>query len=227
MEEKMDKRGARPECLLSVQLTIKHLSLALVEQGIEKDVIDRAVEKVHDSLMKSLSESSHTHVETGYFYDRSQFFASERKDYFGRALIQSIEKFFPIDEETSENIKRQHIKGYLPRQTAAGLIQIMRSVLNFSTLNRYENKCLNKAAMYRRKSDRLIDVQKYVNDFEVKMIVKKVIIEFVEVYRSMGEEAASGWLLRNILHSSAFRGMGRELAEEELLLIKEHLFDLN
>ena len=150
MSSDAEKATPRVECRESVELTIAHLSKALIKVGVKKEDIDQAVEEVKEALLGAISSPAHKHVETGYFYDRSQFFASERKDYFGRALIQSIEKYFPMDEETAEHIKHRPVKGHLPRQTAEGLIQVMKSVLDFSTLNNYETKCLNKAAMYRK-----------------------------------------------------------------------------
>jgi hypothetical protein len=77
--------------------------------------------------------------------------------------------------------------------------------------------------MYRDNKNHVIDVDRFVNDPEVKGTIGTIMSRLALVMEEMGRKQADKWLLRSVLHGNAFTALGRDLEDYEFDLIKKSL----
>jgi len=147
----------------------------------------------------------------------------QRSDYFGRALLYHLEKFFPKDSETSQRILFEHIEGKLPRQIAKGLIEAIKEAQN-SNSERLESLFNEGLARRKHGDENAVDLVAFASDGEMRGLVVHAIKKFEDSYKKKNGEPARQWLLCFLTNGESFSEMQRELSAEEIDLLLKNVF---
>ena len=148
-----------------------------------------------------------------------------RKDYFGRALLFHIEKYFPTDRETSKRILIEPVDGFLPRQIAKGIINAIKESQS-KNAGHFTNVFNKNVARHTFSPTDGPDYIAFSSDGNMRSMVAFIIKKFEKYYRQMEEGAGRDWLLNHITSSDTFTSMQRELTQQEMDMLMEHIFNV-
>ena len=147
-----------------------------------------------------------------------------RKDYFGRALLFHIEKFFPTDRETSRRILMEPVDGFLPRQVAQGIINAIKES-QAKNAGHFTN-VFNRNVARHTFSSNGPDYAAFASDGNMRSMVAFIIKKFEKYYKAMDDSAGREWLVRHIAGAPSFSSMQRELTEQEVDLLMDNIFNI-
>jgi hypothetical protein len=147
-----------------------------------------------------------------------------RKDYFGRALLFHVEKYFPADRETSKRILIEPVDGFLPRQVAKGIINAIKES-QAKNAGHFTN-VFNRNVARHTFSSTGPDYAAFASDGNMRSMVAFIMKKFEKYYKRMDEKEARDWLLRHISSADTFTSMQRGLTSQEMDLLLEHLFNV-
>ncbi len=224
-EQPPETMWSSPLSANSMTAAINLFAKVLAKNGVDQSVIDKSLGDVANELNVLTSKISKP-AKKNFPFSKVDDPMSRRNDYLGRALMSHIEKYFPKDENDRGRIVNESIQGFLPNTIAEGLINAIKSSNRVGEVHEREKRFLNKAAMYRRKSDMLIDVARLMNDKEIRAVVKNMMRVFENFFKHMGEKKGEEWIMQNISQSQAFVRMNRNLTEDEYSLIRDHIFEI-
>ncbi|MBI5178563.1 MAG: hypothetical protein HZA04_04830 [Nitrospinae bacterium] len=188
----------------------------MVASGVPRDKLNKALSEMPPEIQRIAAGMNATFLEGVADYLRRKEQEELRNDYLGRALVYDIEKLFPPDHETARKLTTEPVKGMLPYQVADGLIAALKAAHGLDTIKEYSQTCKAKAEQYRSEADFLIDIEKFVNDPDVKRITTDVTTRFKLLMHKKPEADQRKWILNQIHTSFSFREMKRDLSEEEL-----------
>ena len=153
-----------------------------------------------------------------------QLYQHLRKDYFGRALLFHIEKYFPSDRETSKRILQEPVDGFLPRQIAQGIINAIKESQAKNT-DHFTN-VFNRNVARHTFSSNGPDYVAFASDGNMRSMIAFIIKKFEKYYRDLDDGHKREWLLHHIVSTTSFSAMQRDLTDREIDLLMEHLFNV-
>ena len=152
-----------------------------------------------------------------------ELFHHLRKDYFGRALLFHIEKYFPADRETSKRILLEPVDGFLPRQVAKGLINAIKETQS-SNADHFTNVINRNIARHTFSPSNGPDYTAFASDGNMRSMVAFIIKKFEKHFKEMEPKEGRAWLFKHIADTDSFSSMQRDLSEKEMDLLLENLF---
>ncbi|MDH5755072.1 MAG: hypothetical protein OEZ55_00200 [Nitrospinota bacterium] len=147
-----------------------------------------------------------------------------RKDYFGRALLFHIEKYFPTDRETSKRILVEPVDGFLPRQVAQGIINAIKESQS-KNAGHFAN-VFNRNVARHTFSSNGPDYIAFASDGNMRSMVAFIIKKFEKYYKELNGASSRQWLVNHIVSTPSFSSMQRELTEQEVDLLMENIFKI-
>ncbi|MDH4184257.1 MAG: hypothetical protein OEV92_08550, partial [Nitrospinota bacterium] len=147
-----------------------------------------------------------------------------RKDYFGRALLFHIEKFFPTDRETSKRILLEPVDGFLPRQIAQGIINAIKES-QAKNADHFTN-VFNRNVARHTFSSNGPDYIAFSSDGNMRSMVAFIIKKFEKHIKLMSDEEARKWLSTHIASTETFSAMQRDITDQEMNLLLENIFNV-
>ena len=147
-----------------------------------------------------------------------------RKDYFGRALLFHIEKYFPTDRETSKRILMEPVDGFLPRQVAQGIINAIKES-QAKNAGHFTN-VFNRNVARHTFSSNGPDYAAFASDGNMRSMVAFIIKKFEKYFKELDSTARREWLVKHIINTQSFSSMQRELTDQEVDLLMENIFNI-
>lgn len=191
----------------------------LLKAGVPRDQINKALAEMMPEIQRVASTTTTAFTEQVTKYMQRRKWEEVRQDYLGRALLFEIEGFFPRDEETNDRLLVEPVAGFVPRQVAEGLIMALKQAHGTELIHQYEELCNKKKEMYRNEATRLVDVNAFLADVEIKTMVKDITTRFRLLLHKKTEPDQRKWLLNLISRSHSFMEMKRDLTVEEVDII--------
>lgn len=191
----------------------------LLKAGVPRAQINNALAEMMPEIQRVASTTTTAFTEKVGKYLQRRKWEEVREDYLGRALLFDIEGHFPTDEETSERLLVEPVAGFLPRQVAEGLIMALKQAHGTELIHQYEIICAKKKEMFRSEMTRLVDVNAFVADDEIKTLVKDITTRFRLLLHKKTEPDQRKWLLNLISRSHSFMQMKRDLTVQEVDII--------
>ncbi len=211
-------------CALSARKTLDIFSVVLKQNGVSDEVIQKTISRIQPELRKSINQINEgCRAKINKILERREM-EDRRQDYFGRALLYRLENDFPADEDTTAIIVAEFVKGVIPREICEGLIKALKSALGEEELDTFEKKFTDATNNYRDKKTGLIDMDKFLEDAELKKIVSRTINKFRVAFEGKDESSRKEWLLNIIASTDSFNKMKRDLKDSEYDQIVRHLF---
>jgi len=193
----------------------------LIQNGVPRDKVNKALTETIPEIQKTASAANNAFLVAITKYLDRKIHEGARKDYLGRALLFDLDQYLPKDEETRDQLALKPIQGFLPPQIAEGLVTALKSAHGMDTIKEYDAICKAKVEQYRSGADGLIDVENFVNDPEVKKLVMNITTRFRLLLHKKSEADQKKWISNQISTSYSFRGMKRDLTDEELGVITQ------
>lgn len=191
----------------------------LLKAGVPRDQINKALAEMMPEIQRVASSTTNAFTEQVAKYLQRRKWEEVRQDYLGRALLFEIEAHFSRDEEINEKLLFEPVDGFLPRQVAEGLIMALKQAHGTELIHTYEDLCAKKKERYRNEVTRLIDVNAFVADPEIKTLVKDITTRFRLLLHKKSETDQRKWLLNLISRSRSFMEMKRDLTIQEIDII--------
>lgn len=191
----------------------------LLKAGVPRDQINKALAEMMPEIQRVASSTTNAFTEQVAKYLQRRKWEEVRQDYLGRALLFEVEAHFSRDEETNEKLLFEPVDGFLPRQVAEGLIMALKQAHGTELIHTYEDLCAKKKERYRNEVTRLIDVNAFVADPEIKTLVKDITTRFRLLLHKKSEPDQRKWLLNLISRSRSFMEMKRDLTIQEIDII--------
>ncbi len=196
----------------------------LTSRGVDQETVKGALTSIYSETMMLVKEMHGKVIEEAEKYRRLREQEERRRNYLGRALLVHIEEFFPTTREAAEKVLSDQSDGLLPREIAQGVLAAVESAQGYDMLEEYEEKSRQIAEKYRQGDGNLIDLDAFVNDSEVRMMVRVMLGNLKKMLEKRGEKSKKDWLTGVIENSANFQKVDRYLAEEEYTQIVQSLF---
>lgn len=191
----------------------------LLKAGVPRAQINNALAEMMPEIQRVAATTTDAFTEKMIKYLERRKWEEVREDYLGRALLFEIEAHFPTDEEMGERLLIEPVDGFVPRQVAEGLIMALKQAHGTELIHQYEATCARKKELYRNEMTRLVDVNAFVADDEIKTIIKDITTRFRLLLHKKTEPDRRKWLLNLISRSHSFMQMKRDLTIAEIDII--------
>lgn len=219
MEEALPKALTNPYFSQGFKEVLTSFVQKLLKAGVPRDQLNKALAEMMPEIQRVAATTTSAFTERVAKYLQRRKWEEVRQDYLGRALLFEIEQYFPRDEETGERLLFEPVDGFVPRQVAEGLVMALKQAHGTELVHQYEDVCAKKKEMYRNEVTRLVDVNAFVADLEVKTLVKDITTRFRLLLHKKAEPDQRKWLLNLISRSHSFREMKRDLTGQEIDII--------
>lgn len=196
----------------------------LLRQGVGRDKLNTALSEMLPEIQRIAGRTNDEFLAQATDYLNRKNFENLRSDYLGRALLYCLEDHFPKDIDTGDRLTTEPQDGLIPHQVAMGLINALKSAHGMDTILEYQELCNEKAEKYRSETDLLIDVKKFVDDPEVKRVVKDITTRFRLLMHKKTEAEQRKWLMNMVSTSASFKEMRRDLTPREVDIIYAGFF---
>lgn len=191
----------------------------LLKAGVPRAQINNALAEMMPEIQRVASTTTDAFTDKVGKYLQRRKWEEVREDYLGRALLFEIEAHFPTNDEISERLLIEPVDGLVPRQVAEGLIMALKQAHGTELIHQYEVTCAKKKELYRNEMTRLVDVNAFVADDDIKTIVKDITTRFRLLLHKKTEPDQRKWLLNLISRSHSFMQMKRDLTAQEVDII--------
>ncbi len=196
----------------------------LTARGVDQQTVKGALTSIYPETMKLVKEMHGKVIDEAEKFRRLREQEERRRNYLGRALLAHMEEFFPTSRDAAEKVLSDKADGLLPREITQGVLAAVESAQGYDMVEEYEKKARQIAEKYRKGEGNLIDLDAFVKDSEVKMMVRVMLGNLKKILEKRGEKFKKDWLTGIIENSPNFRNMERYLADDEYKQIVQSLF---
>ncbi|MBI4827360.1 MAG: hypothetical protein HY804_00865 [Nitrospinae bacterium] len=219
--QQMDEEGAINAAYRHhLQRALDIFAAKLNGLGVGKELIARAMDQMAPQL-DQLSRNACETIIVEALGCRDEKYT--RSDYFGRALLFHLEKYFPHGAPEEKRILTEPVHGKLPRQVAAGVAEAIREAVGGRRAG-FTGVFARNVSKHTMKTAGHVDYPAFASDGNMRAVVAHVIRRFEARFKAMPHDEGRAWLQRHITSTSAFSAMRRPLAGEEMDLLVKNLF---